>query len=130
MSVPYGRIYLLRNLINGRVYVGQTKGSLSFRWKRHQSTAKHSQAPIHKALRKYGAQTFAVEELEQCLDAASLNTAESRWIAHFGSNLRAVGYNCTSGGDAGHVFTTEARQRISYSQKKRLQDPSVRARNV
>lgn len=128
MDTPYGRIYLLRNLTNGRVYVGQTKGSLSSRWKRHQSTAKTSQAPLHRALRKSGPDFFQVEELELCADSVALNLAEAKWVAYYCSNVRGVGYNCTSGGDAGHVFTVEARERISSSQKKRLQDPQVKAR--
>jgi group I intron endonuclease len=125
--IPYGIVYLLTNTVSKKVYVGQTTKSLMARWGQHVRAAKtHSPAPVHRAIRKHQAVAFKVEILEQCPDQNILNQAEARWIAFYQSDRLISGYNCTSGGDVAYTFTTDAKKRISVTQRRRLADPCVR----
>ena len=123
----FGRVYLATNTANGKFYIGQTTQTVSHRWRHHKEAARAmSQFPFHKAIRKYGSEAFTVEELERCSCQEVLDQAEVEWIRKLHSTLKESGYNCTSGGGNGYVFTIEVRTRIATSQKKRLADPEVR----
>ena len=51
----YGRIYIIKNTVNDKVYVGQTKVSLKLRFQNHLSAARNGKDYIiGKAIRKYG----------------------------------------------------------------------------
>lgn len=96
----YGRIYIIRNTINDKVYVGQTTSSIQLRFRNHLSAARHNKDYIiGKAIRKYGESNFYVELLEECL-AEELNEREKYWIAFFDSTANRNGYNMSIGGNA------------------------------
>jgi group I intron endonuclease len=87
-------VYLVRNLVNGKVYVGKTTQDLAKRWGRHKSSARHgSPYPFHVAIREYGEKAFSVEELGRADSLEELTNLEIHYIATFKSNLPAVGYN-------------------------------------
>lgn len=92
-------IYKITNQINGKVYIGQSI-HIKQRWKEHISDAikEYSDAPIHRAIRKYGKENFLFEIIEEC-DQQELNDKERYWISHFNSTVRGNGYNLTYGGD-------------------------------
>ena len=109
-------IYSITNLLNGKVYVGQSK-DIGMRWKRHQSGIdKHM--VISKAMAKHGAKSFSFSILEEC-PTSRLNEREMYWIAKFGC-LAPDGYNCTSGGKAATRCSLDTRQRMSMAQKGRV----------
>lgn len=96
----YGRIYIIRNTINDKVYIGQTTVSIRLRFQNHLSAAKRGKDyVIGKAIRKYGKENFYIELLEECL-VEELNEREKYWISFFHSNKAGVGYNVSSGGNA------------------------------
>lgn len=104
-------MYLITNLVNGKVYVGKTINSLRKRWNDHQYAARNRQrGSIPKAIAKYGPENFTMELIETCVDRESLTLAEIRWIAHYDSMNRTKGYNLTPGGESGHApgFTNVA----------------------
>lgn len=79
----YGRIYIIKNKINNKVYVGQTTVSIKLRFQNHLSAARHGKDYIiGKAIRKYGEKNFYVELLEECLKE-ELNDREIYWISYF-----------------------------------------------
>lgn len=79
----YGRIYIIRNRINDKVYIGQTKVSLKLRFQNHLSASrKGKDYIIGKAIRKYGESNFYIELLEECT-IEELNNREQYWIAFF-----------------------------------------------
>lgn len=94
-------VYLIRNRINGKVYVGKTAGRLAARWARHLYSARQGEHwHISCAIRKYGEQNFIVFPLvENVRTRAELSEIERKFITAFGSTDPARGYNLTLGGD-------------------------------
>lgn len=95
----YGRIYIIRNTINDKVYVGQTKVSLRLRFQNHLSASRNGKDYIiGKAIRKYGEDKFYIELLEECA-IEELNEREKYWISFFNSTNNKFGYNISIGGN-------------------------------
>lgn len=89
-----GIIYKVTNKVNGKSYIGQTRYTLEFRWRQH--LHKKDNVYFHNAIKKYGAENFSVEVLEEC-DVDKLNSREIFYIAKY--NTFENGYNLTLGGD-------------------------------
>lgn len=95
----YGRIYIIRNTVNEKVYIGQTQVSIKLRFQNHLSAARRGlDYVIGKAIRKYGEDKFYVELLEECT-TEELNDREKYWIAFFNSTNNKFGYNMSIGGN-------------------------------
>lgn len=95
----YGRIYIIKNTVNDKVYVDQTKVSLKLRFQNHLSAARNGKDYIiGKAIRKYGEDKFYIELLEECT-VEELNEREKYWIAFFNSTDNRFGYNISIGGN-------------------------------
>lgn len=94
-----GVIYIIRNKINNKIYVGQT---LDFkqRIRAHKSRFKKKTyqefSRIYKAMAKYGLENFEIKPIETC-DSGLLNEREIYWINYFDSYNN--GYNATKGGN-------------------------------
>jgi group I intron endonuclease len=116
----YGIIYLIRNLENGKVYVGQTIQPLKERWKQHcfDSIARRG-FPLHLAIRKYGKERFEVSTIAECSDQSELNRREAELIIEYRACERGIGYNVRAGGDGGGRLSEETRIRLSTSLKGR-----------
>ena len=100
--MSYGIIYRVTNLINNKIYIGQTVTSLITRRIGHYSNARRGtfDIPFHKAIRKYGEDAFLWEVADVAWSRDDLNDKEKKWIAFYDSNKRDKGYNATIGGDA------------------------------
>lgn len=93
-----GYIYIIRNTVNHKVYIGQTKETVQSRFKRHVYAANGGcHYAIYKAMRKYGVLNFYVQEIEKCSNEL-LNERETYWIAYYKSNKSKYGYSMTEGG--------------------------------
>jgi len=98
-----GRIYKITNLVNGKVYIGQTIRTLKQRWWAHccKLSKTHGGCPIlHRAIEKYGKENFKMEEIEQ-VDPTVLDEREIYWIRFYDSTNREKGYNLSTGGMSG-----------------------------
>lgn len=96
-----GIIYLAKNKINNKVYVGQTIRDLELRKKVHvRSALQGSDYLFHRALRKYGSDNFEWSVLEESLNE-NLNDLEKKYIKYYQSYAAEskTGYNMTIGGD-------------------------------
>ena len=92
-----GFIYIIKNTINDKVYVGQTTQSVEVRFKQHLKCLKsNSMQIISKAIKKYGKSNFYVEILEECL-INNLNIREEYYIEKY--NSFGKGYNLCAGGN-------------------------------
>lgn len=94
-------IYKIINLNNNKVYIGRSN-NIERRWKDHlrysnNPSSREYHSPLHRAIRKYGIDSFKLEILEETL-LEDLNSKEQYWIEHFQSHLSDKGYNLTLGG--------------------------------
>lgn len=88
-------VYKITNLINGKVYVGQTTRTIKERLNEH----KRSTSPIGKAIRKYGIENFKSELIATCNSLSELNECEIFWIEELDCKV-PNGYNVNSGGSS------------------------------
>ena len=91
-------IYKITNLVNGKVYIGQTIQGITARWNGH--LHKDGCKFIHNAINKYGRNNFKIEVLEYC-HKDLLDEREIYWISYYNSNDRHYGYNILKGGKSG-----------------------------
>ena len=97
-----GYIYKATNVVNGKVYIGQTVRTVEARWKAHLWSANNKNgfrynSLLHKAIKKYTADSFTIEAIEEC-DDSLLNEREIYWIDFYHATDRNFGYNIQDGG--------------------------------
>lgn len=91
-------IYKIENLINGKVYIGQSV-HIERRWQEHCMDS--AQSVISSAIKKYGIENFSFEVLKECT-VEELDELEKAYIKEYGS-LVPFGYNVGSGGNSNHT---------------------------
>ena len=71
-------IYKITNLLNNKVYIGQTIRTDQSRWRRHILDAKNNKLNTHfaRAIRKYGEENFSVEIIDTANSAEELTQKE------------------------------------------------------
>lgn len=119
-------IYKMTNIINNKVYIGQTQLTLSHRMSQH---IHRNVGAIDKAIKKYGIDNFKVEVIEECHDLDELNEREKYWIETL--NCKSPnGYNLTDGGEgvAGYHHTSETKIKMSLARKGHKKSPEMRAK--
>ena len=89
-------IYKITNLINKKVYIGQTIRTVEQRFHRHINDALNGILDTHfaRAIRKYGPENFSVEVIDTATTQEELTEKESYWIKYY--NSVNEGYNETS----------------------------------
>lgn len=108
-------VYLITNLVNGKVYVGQTGWGHLRRWTQHKNSAlRGTDTALGRAIVKYGVESFSVALLEDQLTKEGANLSEKFWIAHYKANTPRFGYNMTDGGDS-YLPTDEAITKVMES---------------
>ena len=118
-------IYLIRNLINNKIYIGQSS-DIKRRWQEHLRSAqpnkyakksiRDSNAPLHLAMQKYGIKNFSINILE-CCQKEKLNYFEKKWIQLLNANDKHLGYNLTEGGQFNFVLKGEKHSQAKLTQK-------------
>lgn len=103
------KIYMHKNKINNKIYIGQTKQSLNSRFKNGNG---YQSCPLFfRAIEKYGWENFEHIVLEENISSLEIaNEREQYWIAFYETTNKNKGYNCMSGGGLGRKWTDEARQ--------------------
>ena len=114
-----GSIYIIRNNINNKVYIGQTIKHIDKRFKEHISDAFRidietnefvKDTKFYRAIRKYGRDNFYVELLEQC-NIEELSNKEIEYIKKYDSYHN--GYNSTLGGDGTTTISMSESDKIN-----------------
>ena len=102
--MKFGKIYLITNDVNSKVYVGQTIQTLNKRFNGHCCYSKSDRSSnmyIKRAIHKYGRDKFHITLIEECpIDL--LNEREKYWISFY--NSYNEGYNLTKGGQESTNF--------------------------
>lgn len=96
-------IYKITNLINGRVYIGQTiQENPKTRWYSHWDyVRKGRKSYLYDSMRKHGMENFSWEIIDRADNIKQLNELEAKWLAHY----RAIGEvynNREAGGNKTH----------------------------
>lgn len=120
-------IYKIKNLVNGKVYIGQTTKSPNTRFTQHKSRLRrniHDNQHLQFAWNKYGKHNFIFEAIDSGEHIFCLDNLERYWIRLFDSMNPNNGYNKQSGGYNRRVNSTETRLKISRSNtgKKRTEE--------
>ena len=90
-------VYEIRNLKNGRVYVGSS-AKIRTRFNGHRSCLRngiHRNKPLQADWGLFGEESFRFSILEQC-DASSLMETEAKYFSLLRSTNQEFGYNVTS----------------------------------
>jgi group I intron endonuclease len=116
-------IYKITNIVNNKLYIGQTVVSLYDRKHGHLADSKRErkQKPktkISLAICKYGFDNFVFEKIDEANTQEELNTLEQKYILTFKSNNNEFGYNLLSGGNQGGKHSEETKKKISEVGKK------------
>lgn len=93
-------VYLITNLVNGKIYIGKTKKSLEKRFEDHLNDGKDLSNTrfLMNAIRKYGQENFKIELIETTPTEQDSYNRESYWIMEKRSHERNIGYNMIIGG--------------------------------
>ena len=114
-------IYLLRNKINNKIYIGKTILEFSERIQDHIKPSRKQ--VISRAIQKYGWKNFEIEILQEYeeIDDWTLLALETAFIDFYDATNREIGYNlCLFGNNSfGLVITEERRKNIRAGWVKR-----------
>lgn len=85
---PYsnGKIYIISNTVNEKIYIGSTTEDLKTRLRRHRYNAKQNKkVAITKPINTLGDKNFNIELLEEfpCNNREELENIENYWIGFF-----------------------------------------------
>ena len=112
-----GSIYLIRNTVNGKCYIGQTYRDVETRvFKEHLRGHPSNCRLLSNAVKKHGANNFTYEILHDGIIPEFLDDLEREAIEKF-NTIAPHGYNLTTGGNSGGSPSEETRRKISTTLK-------------
>lgn len=107
-------IYRITNIVNKKIYVGQTNRNFKERKKNHISKLRrnvHDNAHLQGAWNKYGEENFIFSVLVYC-KTEHLDSFECEFIKIFDTLNRRKGYNLESGGSLTKKLSVETRKKL------------------
>ena len=115
-------IYIIKNKVNSKVYIGQTIHTIDHRWKGYYREYKYKKnlglRIIIKAMRKHGFDNFYYEILKDNITSIEeLNYWEKYYIKKYKSTNKYYGYNIENGGNSKGKHSSIIKQKISKAQK-------------
>jgi len=117
------KVYIIKNKINNKIYIGQTKNSINTRWSGHKSRAnKGSKLVIHSAMRLHGIENFDIELLYTTSSLEEANQKEYIFINEYNCKC-PNGYNMIDGGNVEFPNATEPK---SKEHKEKIQSSHMK----
>lgn len=114
-------IYVIKNILNNKVYVGQTKNPTR-RWQQHQYdcfTKNETWTRLYCSMRKHGVNNFTYTIIQEC-DTLDVNQNEIHWIEELKATDRKFGYNQDLGGNQNKIVSQETRIKIGNASRGRI----------
>ena len=129
-------IYIAKNIINNKLYIGKTTKTLQKRIYQHVRSIDYGSVSVfHLAIKKYGIENFCFDTLIECQSDDKLNMFEKFYIDAYKSKS-PNGYNLTDGGDGnsagtpsafkGRKHSEETKQKIKEKRKLQLCSDATR----
>ncbi len=120
---PFGYIYLINNIVNGKLYIGKTESTINERWYTHRWRANHldrveNPLVIDLAIAKYGENCFKIDELDKAYNREDLLRAEAYWIKFYDAINPDKGYNRDPMGEIIYSDDYESIWQIPISSEK------------
>lgn len=103
MKNIYGVIYIIRNKVNNKLYIGQTteKGGFGRRYRYNLAKNTHNKH-LKSSIQKYGIENFEIdEEFDIAYSKEELDKLEDLYIKIFNTTNQDYGYNLKYGGSSG-----------------------------
>ena len=113
-------IYVHKNKINGKVYVGQTCQQPETRWQKGKGYKQCSY--FYAAILKYGWDNFDHTILLTNLSKEEADLKEKEYISLYNSTDPNFGYNLQLGGNNRDFIAESTKEKLSISTKKRWED--------
>lgn len=120
-------VYIHKNKINGKRYVGITSQNVSRRWRN--GNGYYENEHFSRAIKKYGWDSFCHEIVKAGLTKVEACELEKRLISKYKSNNEKYGYNKSIGGEnpnEGVVVSDETRRKMSESHKGRVMSDATK----
>ena len=77
------QVYIIKNDINDKVYIGQTTENLNHRFSRHCGYQINNPDHFHRALKKYGKEHFNISLLKEVSSQLELDKEEIKYILSY-----------------------------------------------
>jgi group I intron endonuclease len=125
-----GSIYIIKNIINNKSYIGQTIQNFERRVQCHfweANRKEHEESKLNRAILKYGKENFIWKVIINC-EKEDLNDKEIFYIKIF--NSFNLGYNSTIGGQgtSNKKVTDKTKTKIRNFQIKYNSNPKIKER--
>ena len=124
-------IYKVTNLVNQKIYIGQSINSLDHRKNQHYKESKYHKNDttyFHNALKKYSEKNFIWEILEEVSSLEELNSREIYWINYYQSTNKEIGYNLKLGGNNGGKCCDRTKRKIGDTTIEKWKNPDIAKR--
>lgn len=122
-------VYLIRNLINGKIYIGKAidihRRIMAHIYNLTAKRIKEENPHFIAAWCKYGRLNFAYCILEEC-SFEQLKEKELYWIDHYKSTDSKIGYNKRRDSEGGMIPHVETRTKLSAALHKRYSNQENR----
>lgn len=111
-------IYKITNVINNKVYIGQTWKPMFVRFNEHCYI--NSCVKLSNAIQKYGVENFKIELIAFASSQEIADILEVFFIEKYNSNSRSYGYNIRGGGSRGKI-SKDTKIKISIAKRGKKQ---------